>query len=1061
MKICRESGVAFTLILLLVFAGHAFGATIRVPGDYPTIQAAIDAASFADRVLVSDGTYTGEGNRDIDFKGKDISVVSENGPNRCIIDCEGKGRGFYFHSGEAHNSILSGFTITNGQADIGGGIYADASSPTITNCILRGNGASDSMDWAVLSSPYRHTVGLKRDGTLWTWGENLYGQLGCGTTVARTDPTQIGSDTDWAFVSAGYGRTVALKRDGSLWAWGDNTSGLLGDGTTEDRFVPTRIGSDTDWASISAGHDHIVALKRDGSLWAWGDNTSGLLGDGTTEDRLVPTRIGSDTDWTAISAGPYHIVALKRDGSLWAWGRNYSGQLGDGTTEDRLVPTRIGSDTDWTFVSAWFGRTVALKRDGTLWGWGLLSSYYTVRAWCVISWPVPTQIGTDTDWAFVCVGGDTTIAIKEDGSLWAWGNNCHAGSQENWLVATQIGTDTDWAFVSAGPDHLFALKRDGSLWAWRASYSSGSNFWDNYSRALGYETTIKSVPTQIGSDTDWASVSAGPDCTFGLETEGSLWAWGWIGGRRSGKDNRASIDVTERIDKTADWASVSAGPDHIVALKRDGSLWAWGNNYSGQLGDGTTENRSIPTQIGTDTDWAFISASNNSTIALKEDGSLWAWGYNGSVQLGDGTMDDMLVPTQIGTDTDWAFISASGHSPVALKRDGSLWALRYNYYGQLGPDLRLVPARIGTDTDWAFVSVSAAPGKNFGLKTDGSLWAWGDEYYHHLGDGTGNYRFIPTPIGTDRDWAAVSAGLYHTIALKRDGSLWAWGDNYYGQLGDGTTDDRLVPTPIGTDTDWAAVSAGWVHTVALKRDGSLWAWGNNAYGQLGDRTDKSLLAPLGTDGGAVYCYSASPVIDHCTIASNAASGKGGGIYCYSSSPTIKNTILWGNSPDQIFTLSSDPITTYSDVQGGYIGEGNIDADPIFVDPANGNYQIGSGSPCVDAGDPSDPVDSDGSRADIGPSFQASLGSPPVAPILLVARKGLRVSLIWIHLGTARGYTLFYAPFPDASYIGKVDMGNHTSASFDLGSGAAFYVAVQAYNYLGNSGLSNIGHFVIP
>ena len=82
----------------------------------------------------------------------------------------------------------------------------------------------------------------------------------------------------------------------------------------------------------------------------------------------------------------------------------------------------------------------------------------------------------------------------------------------------------------------------------------------------------------------------------------------------------------------------------------------------------------------------------------------------------------------------------------------------------------------------------------------------------------------------------IAAGEYHTVALKTDGSLWAWGDNGDGQLGDGTTAGKSVPTPIGSDHNWAQTAAGYYHTLALKTDGSLWAWGDNWYGQLGDGT---------------------------------------------------------------------------------------------------------------------------------------------------------------------------------------------------------------------------------
>jgi len=144
----------FALTSFLAFT-TAFAATIRVPNEQPTIQAGIDAAVDGDTVLVADGTYTGVGNKNIDFKGKAITVESENGAENCIIDCEGDGRGFYFHQSEGYTSVLSALSITNGHvfgSDDGGGIYCYRSSPTIKDCIISSNNSDYSGGGISLSS---------------------------------------------------------------------------------------------------------------------------------------------------------------------------------------------------------------------------------------------------------------------------------------------------------------------------------------------------------------------------------------------------------------------------------------------------------------------------------------------------------------------------------------------------------------------------------------------------------------------------------------------------------------------------------------------------------------------------------------------------------------------------------------------------------------------------------------------------------------------------------------------------------------------------------------------
>ncbi len=133
----------FVLSVLILAAGSVATATvIRVPEDQPTIQAGINATTDGDTVMVADGTYMGEGNKDLDFGGREIVVMSENGPEDCIINCQSSGRGIYFHYGETPAAVFKGFTITFGSGTYGGGINITNSSPTIERCIIYANNAS-------------------------------------------------------------------------------------------------------------------------------------------------------------------------------------------------------------------------------------------------------------------------------------------------------------------------------------------------------------------------------------------------------------------------------------------------------------------------------------------------------------------------------------------------------------------------------------------------------------------------------------------------------------------------------------------------------------------------------------------------------------------------------------------------------------------------------------------------------------------------------------------------------------------------------------------------------
>ena len=364
--------------------------------------------------------------------------------------------------------------------------YQTEQEPAVLPDIIRRN---------VLSVSGSHSAAILSDGSLWVWGFNRQGLLG-GTN--RYKPMQIGTGTDWVSVAAGSGFTLALKNDGSLWSWGGNRFGRLGDGTTEDRFTPMQIGVDGEWVYISAGNLHAAAIRTDGSLWTWGRNTDGQLGDATTINRYMPVRVGTDTDWVSVAAGSSHTKALKSDGSLWVWGLN-RGEFGDGVEIDPMLafhpqttPIQIGADTDWVSVAVGLAHTLAIKEDGSLWAWGwnwfgqLGDSTTEVRF-------APVQVGTDTDWAIVAAGANFSLATKEDGSLWAWGDNqlWRLGFCENALSKTQT---------------LVPL------------------FFDPR-----FLTPVILTPTQIGADTNWVSVAAF-DHVVAVRADGSIWHWG-LGGR--------------------------------------------------------------------------------------------------------------------------------------------------------------------------------------------------------------------------------------------------------------------------------------------------------------------------------------------------------------------------------------------------------------------------------------------------------------------------------------------------------------------------------------------------
>src|SRR5690606_25445928 len=343
---------------------------------------------------------------------------------------------------------------------------------------------------------------------------------------------------------------------------------------------------------VFAGKYHFIAVSQDSTLWAWGKNDHGYIGDGTTTEKHTPVQISTETGWEHISAGRLHNVAIKSDGTLWAWGNNFDGQTGNGTSNNNVL--------------------------------------------------YPMQIGIDTDWKEASAGDHGSVAVKTDGTLWTWGKNTHGylgnGMAENYqnLVPTQVGTETDWKSVSGKDRHCLAIKNDGSLWAW------GRNFYGQLGIGTSGNGTDSYTPVQVGTATDWKRVEGISEFSYALKENNTLWAWSSAG--------RLGITTTQPIQVGThnDWKTVSVFSDGsgsaVLLTKENGTLWAWGSDYLQRLGNGTQqEDYQSPTQIGTETDWVSASIGYYQSNAIKADGTFWAWGATQLVGNGSGNIPS---PTQ-------------------------------------------------------------------------------------------------------------------------------------------------------------------------------------------------------------------------------------------------------------------------------------------------------------------------------------------------------------------------------------------------------------------------------
>ena len=581
----------------------------------------------------------------------------------------------------------------NGNGQLGDNTRTSRSSPVQT--------VTFGTNWMQVSAGYYHTAAVKNDGTLWTWGLGTSGQLGDNSISSKSSPVQtIASGNTWLQAACGNTYTAAIKTDGTLWTWGLGTSGQLGDSTSISKSSPVQtITYGTNWKQVSCGSVHTVATKTDGTLWTWGADTNGQLGDNTIVAKSSPVQtITSGYSWKQAVAGFSLTMAIQNEADvnlldqtlpsgatgstgstgatgsagtasgaltasqlgdylststrLWAFGLGTSGQLGDNTILSKSSPiqtTAFGTNWKQISVSNHNLTTTVVKSDGSLWSWGLgTTGQLGDNTILSKSSPVQTVAG-GTTWLQSASGFAHTVAVKNDGTLWVWGDNATYGQLGDNTVAPKSSPvqttafGTNWKNVASGSYHCAATKTDGTLWTWGRN-SSGQ---------LGDNTIVhRSSPVQTTAfGSNWVQISCGYYYTAAVKNDGTLWTWGINTSGQLG-ENTASprSSPIQTVAYGTNWRQVSAGNSMTACIKTDGTLWTWGQGTNGTLGDNTAVSKSSPVQTVTfDTTWKQVSAGNGHMIATKTDNTMWSWGLGTSGQLGDNTIVTKSSPVQTVT----------------------------------------------------------------------------------------------------------------------------------------------------------------------------------------------------------------------------------------------------------------------------------------------------------------------------------------------------------------------------------------------------------------------------
>ena len=351
------------------------------------------------------------------------------------------------------------------------------------------------------------------------------------------------------------------------------------------------------------GGNSIVCAN--GNVMTAGDNESGQLGNNTNTSSNYPVQVSGLTNIIAVGGGNNHRLAIKSDGTVWAWGDNYSGALGDGTNNDSNIPVAVSLLTNVTAISAGGGNfSLALKNDGTVWSWG--SNYKgQLGVGTTLNTNIPTKIPWLSGIVKISAGGDHSMALKNDGTVWTWGYNQHGQLGNGLMMPNSIGIGLD-----------------------------------------------SNIPVQVSGISNIISISAGHLMSYALRDDGKVFSWGQnvYGQLGDGTTTRAHTPVLLSLSNVQ---AIEAGGSHCLFLLDNSNLMSVGQNVNGQLGNGTTTPfstpNSSPIQVNSISGVTEISAGGGTSIAKKSDGSIWMWGDNSDGRFGNGTTTNSSIPVQITT----------------------------------------------------------------------------------------------------------------------------------------------------------------------------------------------------------------------------------------------------------------------------------------------------------------------------------------------------------------------------------------------------------------------------
>ena len=824
---------------------------------------------------------------------------------------------------------------------------------------------------------------LRPDGTIIGWGQNVSGQLGDGSTTARSTPIGASGLTGVTSIAVGRNHALAVTQTGVVWAWGVNGNGQLGDGTKTTRLRPVRVTGLSDAVAVAAGGNTSAVLKSDGTLWLWGANASGQLGIGDTTERLTPVSVM--TGVVEVTVGTDHVIARKAGGSVWAWGLNTNGQLGDGSLTSRTSPVQVaGLGTDIVHVETGDSHSVALASTGWVWTWG--SNYYGQA--CDGSGATRTTpvrvVGVLA--SSVAAGAQFTVITKRDGTVWSCGFNMNGqlgdgtNTGRSWPVPLPLA---GIASVVAGETSTFAISGDQAVWAWGA----------NYYAQLGDGTAVERwLPLNVAlPGFRWraaAPVFSRPGGVYSAPTSLTL----------STATEGASIRFT--VDGTS---PTTASPQYLVPIQIDRTTEVKALTVSGTGADSNIETSRYELQATTPQFTpgpATRTSSVSVTMTTSTAGATIRYTTDGQLPSEASTIYYAALPVDTNT-TLRARAFKDGWTPSTSVIGSYLFNL-----GTL-PAPALSPAG-GQYLASVQVSMSAAAGATIRYTLDGTDPTTNSPAYPSAlqfmsnttvkakafhpdwsasPTSTATYTVKPHPPTLSLASGAYAVGQALTLSASDAGAVVRYTldgstpTTTSSAVASGTTLRLARGVTVKAVAHWpncdvsdvvagvyatvgaapsARLTGGSDYSVALLPDASVWVWGSNGWAQLGIGTNVDQLQPvtltaltgaLDVDAGHHHSIGILPDGTVSTWGDNSGGALGDGTQTMRLTPVNPTVVgspgigaVAAGMDHTLLVTSGGGVAAWGRNSAGQLGDGstNTRISPVTLSGVGGIVRVAAG-----------------------------------------------------------------------------------------------------------------------